>query len=178
MTQEKFSMSQKKRKRNKRKKLRKALPLFIDTGPLLLFLVGSYRKEFIGKIKRVKNYNSTQFEILIQFLTGRRIYVTPGVLAEVSDFAKSIEHINFKDFIENNLIDLKEMGEIFIPKDSILETKEFIKFGYTDTTLLKGAQDNNGEILTDDSNFCYFCINQQLKAIHIEYLKDRASQFT
>ena len=170
-------MSQKKRKKNKRRKNRKAYPLFIDTGPLLLFLVGSYRRELIGKAKRIKKYDVTQYDILIQFLSGRKIYVTPGVIAEVTYFAGDIERLNLENFIKCNLSSLKEMGEIHIPLNSIIETNEIIKFGYTDTTLFKGAHVNNGEILTDDHPLCNFCSKMKLKATHMEYIIARASQF-
>jgi hypothetical protein len=111
-------------------RVRKAV--LIDTSPLLLLLVGAYDETLIGRFKRVRNYKQVDFDLLVQFLAGRKVCVTPGVLAEMSNLAMELKQSEFGRLVDHNLQELKQMDEHYIPKDTILITKELKKAGVTD----------------------------------------------
>ena len=167
----------KKMRKNKYIKSKYSIPIFIDTGPLLLLLVGTFNKDLIGNAKRIKEYSINHYDILIQYLAGRKINVTPGVLAEVSNLANSIKNFQFEEFIEQNLSSLNELGECFISKNIIINSKEFPSMGYTDTSIILSAIEEKGEVLTGDQSLVLRCHKLGLKATHMDYIEDVATQF-
>ena len=152
-------------------------PLFIDTSPLLLLMVGTYDKGLITKFKRVKCYSPTDFDLLVQFLVKRRVLVTPGVLAEVTNLAMELKSLGFKELIESNMESLKRMGECYVTKDVILETAEFKKVGFTDTSIIIAANENDGEVLTADHPLCSRCRTMGIPVTHIMELQSKSTLF-
>ncbi|UCE36976.1 MAG: hypothetical protein JSW00_16010 [Thermoplasmata archaeon] len=153
-------------------------PLFIYTSPLFLLLVGTYKKNLIKKFKRVKSYSVADFDILIQFLARKRVFVTPGVLAEVSNMAMELKGDGFQKLVDTNIDALKRLGECYITKDVILETPEFKKLGITDTSIIIAAKKNKGEILTADHHLCSRCKTIGIPATHMMELQSRVEQFS
>ncbi|PKP55327.1 MAG: hypothetical protein CVT89_08805 [Candidatus Altiarchaeales archaeon HGW-Altiarchaeales-2] len=79
------------------KNLFKYNEIVIDTGPLLVILAGLYGHNTITKF----SYSNDDFKILKEFLKNvSRIFITPQVLAEVSNLVNTkIEKEFFYDFI-------------------------------------------------------------------------------
>ncbi len=126
-----------------------AKPVITDTSPLLLLLMGLYDKNAIEEFKRLSKYDSDDYDLLLQFTAKRKIIVTPQVLSEVSNFAKDLKN-KFSEFIEENKPTLERIDEKYIPKSDILASKEVVKFGFTDTSIILAAKENNELVLTDD----------------------------
>lgn len=125
-------------------------PIITDTSPLLLLLMGLYDKNAIEEFKRLSKYDSDDYDLLFQFTAKRKIIVTPQVLSEVSNFAKELKQNKFSEFIEGNKPTLEKILEEYIPKVNILASKEVVKFGFTDTSIILAAKENNALVLTDD----------------------------
>jgi len=156
----------------------KRKPLFIDTSPLLLLLVGTYKPEMIGKARRLNDYKPIHFNILLQFLAQRRIFITPGVLAEVANLADHTANGKFfKEFVEVNSDALKKMEEHYVHKNNILEKSEFARIGYTGTSILAAAEEKDGEVLTSEYPLYSRCKKLGLDATHMDQLKARAEAF-
>jgi len=62
--------------------------------------------------------------------------ITPHVLAEVSNLAEK-QPMNFGDFIKSCVKAMEGIDEVYISKEKILDTKEVLKFGVADTSLLE-----------------------------------------
>lgn len=167
-------MTKKKKSPMSRRLSKSRKPILIDTSPLLLLLVGAFDESLIGRFKRVSRYDRTDFDLLVQFLTGRRICVTPGVLAEVSNLAMELKHDGFGRLVDHNIQALKRMDERYVPKDTILNVGEIKRIGVTDTSLLVAAKECKGEILTEDHPLCSRCRKRGISAIHVAELRLRA----
>ncbi|TET89279.1 MAG: hypothetical protein E3J35_10330 [Methanomassiliicoccales archaeon] len=157
--------------------IRARKPVLIDTSPLLLLLVGAYDESLIGKFKRVSKYSRTDFDLLVQFLAGRKVCVTPGVLAEVSNMAMELKRGEFGKVVDHNVEELKQMDEHYVSKDDILEAEELKRVGVTDTSLLIAAKERDGEILTADHPLCSRCRKTGIPATHMAELQWRGEQF-
>lgn len=168
-------MSTKKRSTEKRSEKRR--PIFIDSSPLLLLLVGAYDENLIGRFKRVDRYSRNDFNLLVQFLVKRRVLVTPGVLAEVSNLAMELGLERFQRLVDHNIEGLKKMGESHVAKNIILEAPEFKKVGATDTSLVVAAKEGDGEILTADHPLCSRCRTMKIPVTHMMELEWRGEQF-
>lgn len=151
--------------------------LFIDSDPLLLLLVGTYDNSMIGRFKRIKKYTNLDFDVLVQFLTKKRVFVTPGVLAEVSNFAEELGNKRFQEFVDRNMENLREMSELYIGKDIIIASSEFRQLGFTDTSIMLVAKEHGGEVLTADHHLCGKCGKMGIPAHHMIELQERAKQF-
>lgn len=141
--------------------------VFIDTDPLLLFLVGTYDLDLISKFRRLKGkYTDKDFQILRQFLTRAGIIVvTPGVLSEVSNLVKDRYH---SDLIKSNNGILSQVKELYTPKDDILKSDALYKFGFTDTSIFLAAKDCHGHVLTADRPLYNYCRKFDVRAFHLE----------
>lgn len=69
------------------------------------------------------------------------------------------------------------MDERYVPKDTILDMKEFKKVGVTDTSLLVAAEECKGEILTSDHPLYSRCRKKGISAIHMDELQWRGEHF-
>lgn len=170
-------MTEKKRSRMSKRSNKAHKPVLMDTSPLLLLLVGAYDESLIGRFKRVRAYNRTDFDLLVQFLAGRKVCVTPGVLAEMSNLALELKRGEFGRLVEHNIQELKRMDERYVPKDTILDMKEFKKVGVTDTSLLVAAEECKGEILTSDHPLYSRCRKKGISTIHMDELQWRGEHF-
>lgn len=152
----------------------KTKPILADTSPLLLLLMGLYDKNAIEEFKRLSKYDSDAYDLLFQFVAKRKIIVTPQVLSEVSNFAKELKPNRFSEFIEGNRSTLEKIFEKYIPKTEILASKEVLKFGFTDTSIILAARENNAIVLTDDFPLLGICKRVGLDAKHMnEILSQR-----
>ena len=130
----------------------------------------------IGKARRLKNYDQLDFELLLQFLVGRKIYVTPGVMAEVTNLAKYVTDFKYEEFITANLEGLKKISEQYIPKNMVLDIDFFPRFGYTDTSIAVAANQMKADVLTDDFPLRGQCKKLGLKTVNLDELRERAQQ--
>jgi len=138
--------------------------IVIDTGPLLLFLVGFYHPKSLGKF----NYKEHEFIILIEFLKNfpKRL-VTPHVLTEVSNLTKIRLGEYFPEFIRASIKHLDSVEEEYVSKDEIIKRDDLPKFGITDASLLELA-DKGKLLLTEDAPLFYYCGNKGLPVVHLD----------
>lgn len=151
------------------KKIHDFKEIVIDTGPLLLFLAGVYKHNTLEKF----GYDEEDFRIMMELLKGRKIFVTPQVLAEVSNLAKKrIKEDSFLDFINSSKKILCMLKERYVEKDTILTKEELQlpKFGFTDASLIEVAM-NNKLLLTGDYKLHDYCKNKKIPSISLAAIK-------
>ncbi|MDD2754463.1 MAG: hypothetical protein PHS80_02930 [Methanothrix sp.] len=150
----------------------------IDTGPLLLFLIGNYDPEYIPKMKRIKYggmpCNKIHYDILKQYLncTAERL-ITPGILSEAWNLIDN-DISNKKDkkeiFDVNNKY-FKLINEVYVSKNEILFDKYLSsnawKFGFTDSSLILCAKNNCACVLTQDFPLFNICKNLRIDSNHL-----------
>lgn len=140
----------------------------IDTGPLLLYLVGSYDKGYLPKF----SYNEPEYVLLLKFLGSfRKVFVTPQVLAEASNLAKRrLKEEHYSAFISYSIVILSGLWEEYIAKDEILKMSELPRFGITDTSLI-GMVARDKLLLTDDAPLFWYCTGKDMPVIHLDGIK-------
>ena len=155
---------------SKKLKTRKK-PIITDTSPLLLLLIGSYDKNAIKGFKRLSEYDSDDFDLLLQFVATRKVIVTPQILAEVSNFAKMLKDNpdTFSEIIGKNKELLEKVCEKYIPKNDILSSQELVKFGFTDVSIIVAAKENDALVLSDDFLLLGIC---KKNGLDTKYMKE------
>lgn len=133
--------------------------ILIDTGPLLLYLVGSYDKRYLSRF----GYDEYEFLLLIRFLSSfKKVYVTPQVLAEASNLAKRrLKEEYYPIFIRRSIVLLVGLWEEYVAKDEIIKRSELPRFGITDASLLSTV-DRDKLLLTDDAPLFWYCAGKDL----------------
>ena len=141
--------------------------IVIDTGPLLLYLVGFYR------IKDLEHFGYKDRDLLLlnEFLKNfSEILVTPHVLAEMSDLAESRLNKRFSSFMFTSFDRLYALGEEYITKNEILGRKNCVsKFGIADVASI-GVSEKNILFLTADGPLYYYCKSIEIPVIHLNEL--------
>lgn len=153
--------------------------VIIDTGPLLSVLFGLY--EHRKKLDDINDYDY-KMEIddfvlvknfLMNFLEKSGVFITPEVLAEISNLSKTKMKEFFYDFICFSKIKLlQELKEAYINKDIILSNDKLLKYGFTDISLIEATKNNKGSLLlTSDRALYGYCIKNKIPAVTIEELR-------
>ena len=143
--------------------------VILDTGPLLLYLIGFFHVKYLEKF----DYNTRELILLNEFLKNfPEIMVTPQVLAEMSDLVKSrLKQSLFSAFIQTSFMRLFNLGEEYITKNEIMKNEQCLPmFGITDTSLLSAAR-KNILLLTDDGPFYSYCNSIGIRAVHLDELQ-------
>ena len=79
--------------------------------------------------------------------------------------------------IRDNLEVLETMGEIYISKDTILDSDEIFKFGFTDTSIIFAAKNTDGEVLTKDYRLYSYCQKLGIRAYHLDRVIEMGAPF-
>lgn len=143
--------------------------LLLDTGPLVLLLVGSYNNEKIASLTvGSKKFETEDFKLLLSFLKGFDLFITPHILAEASNIiGKYIRKNEFEKVISMNKKFLKEgVLEIYIKKDEILDNEIALKIGITDTSIILAS--TNKIVLTIDEPLLGICKKNGIYACRLD----------
>jgi hypothetical protein len=142
--------------------------IVIDTGPLLLYLVGSYDKRYLSRF----SYDEYEFLLLIRYLSSfKKVYVTPQVLAEASNLARRrLKEEQYSIFIRRSIVLLVGLWEEYVAKDEILKRSELPRFGITDASLLSTV-DRDKLLLTDDAPLFWYCSGKDMPVMHLDGIK-------
>lgn len=141
--------------------------IVIDTGPLLEYfklVVDSYHKKLTSE-------NKNRLVQFLELFKGRKLIIVPQVLSEIYSLLKreakgnDSKIQNWLKILHNPHI--KNLIENYIQKETIVEDKKYLEFGFTDIALMKSMDDSN-ILLTKDYPLTRFCRYKGLDAYHLE----------
>lgn len=150
------------------------LSVAIDSNLLLLLIVGSASREYIAKHKRLKSFDSSDFDLLREQLSvASAIVLTPNTLTETSNL---IDHIGepARGHIYQtlrNLLLLPESEEKYVPSKSATELPELPRLGLTDCALLDICA-NGVPLITADLSLYLAAVSRGAKALNFNHLRD------
>jgi hypothetical protein len=152
--------------------LRNSKGLLIDTNLLVLLIIGALGPEQIGKHKLTSKYVAEDYDLLTSFVDQfKQISTTSTILTEASNL---LEGYAYKG--QEALVLLQRIVEVAdeLVFDSIstmtVYSKSYIKFGLSDATIHRVAQENY-LILTDDLRLCAYLQGLGLLAINFNNLR-------
>lgn len=130
--------------------------LIVDTGVLLLFLVGIYDPDYIEICplftENGKFYKKGHFELIKEILQHfpNKIIITPHVLSEVNMLRKKISQERRNDYLVKMIQELDKHQEHCVPLKILLGNGAVVQFDFTDVSLVEATGKNNWILLTDD----------------------------
>lgn len=147
--------------------------IILDTKVLKLFLIGLHDRRSIERC--CKDYTEEDFNNLLCFLKtyGKKIVLTPHLLAEVSNFLESSGG-NFESIMEGVLDYIERMREIAISKKALIKDGKgcLCKFGFTDASMFSILEKSRDYtmLVTTDKPFLYYCFNNRIEAREFPFL--------
>jgi hypothetical protein len=147
---------------------------FIDSNLLLLLLIGTIDESFIKTFKRTQKYQIEDFYALAELLSKfSMLCTTPNILTEVSNLANALKSER-KSLFFNLLSDrIKKLDEQYLPSENIAGSSEFIKFGLTDSVLIK-LSIRGILLITDDFPLAQYADSAGADVINFNHIR----QFT
>ena len=110
----------------------KAKGLLIDTNLLLLYFVGAYDPDRIGRFKRTMAFTVDEFLLLATvFQYFNKIITTPNILTEVSNLSgqlpRDLHDYFYSDFAKR----IPLLEELYTTSAAISNSAHFNRFGLT-----------------------------------------------
>jgi len=140
--------------------------VFVDSGILLLYIVGSKNPELIRRFGRTTNFDENDFILVSNFIESfDRKITSPHILTEVSDLLG--EANDFHTILEA-YINVSE--EKHLEGKEIVKNKGFFKFGFADSAVIEISQ-NSHLIFTADNRFYGYLASIGIDAISFNLLK-------
>lgn len=145
--------------------------IIIDTNLLILLVVGMASRDYIKNHRRLKSYNSDDYDLLVSIASNfGHIVLTPNTLTETSNLIGKIssparEHILkvFQEFVSEN-------KEIYHVSRLAIWRSEFLRLGLTDSVLLNIGDDEN-VLLTADVELWLSALNLGQKAENFNHYR-------
>lgn len=146
--------------------------IILDSNILLLLVVGRINPKLIKDNNCLSKYNEEMFSELNAFISiFKKIIVTPHILTELSNlYFSSMHKASDLSKCEKLLRILKDLYEIQIMKDNIINEKSFCKYGITDIAIVNAAKRNKIGILTDDYKLSGYATFLRLGVININHI--------
>ena len=150
------------------------MTIILDTNLLLLFIVGTASRKYIGMHKKLKSYTNEDFDLLLRLLSSAdNIAVTPNTLTETSNLAAYISDPALTHILEvfRSLIMDNNTNECFVQSYVAAARPEFIRLGLTDAALLHIADDSR-VLLTADVGLYLAALNDGKNAQNFNHLRN------
>jgi hypothetical protein len=141
----------------------------IDTQLLVLLVTGLAAPRYIRMNKRLADYSIADFDTLSVLLqTAGRIIVTPGVLAETSNFVRHIAEPARRHVMEEFGRLIEDATEQHVPARQVARAASFGRFGFADATLLAMV---GSTLLTADDPLYAEALRLGSRALNFNYLR-------
>lgn len=116
----------------------------------MLFVVGSTRKELIGKHKRLKAFTIEDFDLLCRLIQAfDEVIVTPNTLTETSNLIGQIDDPARRNIRETLRLVVGATAEQYFPSRDAVAIPEYLRLGLTDACLL-GLTSGGRSLVTTD----------------------------
>ncbi len=149
--------------------------LVIDTSLLVLFVVGSTRRELIERHKRLRAFSPDDFELLRRLVAAAtQVLVTPNTLTEASNLIGQIDEPARSQIRETFRRVVLASEEEYLSSRSAVAAPEFIRLGLTDATLLEVVHGTRS-LLTTDFDLYQAVLRRGAVAVNFNHLREEQS---
>lgn len=145
--------------------------VLLDANLLVLLVAGLSSREYIGKHRRLRDYNEDDFDLLIEFINSKpAVIVTPNILTEASNLLSAIgepARSHIAGTFQQLVVTLEER---FVQSVRAAEHPEFQRLWLTDAAIL-AELDNSHVLLTADLNLYLAASARGYTAVNFNHLR-------
>jgi len=146
--------------------------LLIDTNILLLYIVGSVRKELVPTFNRTSRFAVEDFDTLVRFLTPfHKTVTTPNILTEVSNLLRQISPGWERPCFEKLAGLIRVIDEHYIASIVASGMDSFGKFGLTDAAIVAMLAKDKYLVLTDDFALSQYLTKKGVDAVNFNNVR-------
>lgn len=150
--------------------------LVLDTNLLVLLIVGSTRRDLIGRHKRLKAFTVEDFDLLSRLIAvAPQVIVTPNTLTETSNLIGQIEDPARTQIRETFRQVVGATEEEYVPSRDAVSARHFLRLGLTDAGLLQlmsGAR----SLLTTDFDLYLSAVQLGAAAVNFNHLRQQFAE--
>ncbi len=146
--------------------------VLVDTNLLLLYFVGSFRKDLIARFKRTEVFTVEDFDLLVRLLgLFTKVVTTPNILTETSNLAGQLRSDLKEGLFGVFAAGINILEECHIPSAEAAKSQEFVRFGLTDAVMANLARENY-LILTAEYRLSQYLQSLGIDVINFNHLRD------
>jgi hypothetical protein len=147
------------------------ISLIIDANLLVLFIVGTTDRRWVGRHKRLKAFSLEDFDLLCELIAdSSEVCVTPNTLTEASNLLGHIGEPVRTQLFETFRAVISSASEEYLPSCVACEAKGFLRLGLTDAGLIEMAGTSR-TILTTDLGLYLAALDHGVSAINFNHLR-------
>lgn len=145
--------------------------ILVDTGPLLLLVVGLYDQGKIEQFARTRVHTIEHFNILNSLLADfRKVVTTPHILTEVCDLLGKFSSPIKEDVLLKSLAPcMDRMEEKYIESSELGKTPSFRTLGLADSSIVNNAK-GKYLVLTEDLPLYDHLKKNKIAAVNFAHL--------
>ena len=110
----------------------------IDTNLLVLFVVGTTKRELIAKHRRLREFCVDDYDLLVRTISPvEQIVVTPNTLTETSNLLAQHNEPQRSQFLDVLRQIIERSKEFTVASERASRNRAFLRLGLTDAVLLE-----------------------------------------
>jgi hypothetical protein len=149
----------------------------LDACLSILFVVGTVRRDYIAKHKRLSGYDEIDYDILSRLIANSSgVIFTPNVLSETSNLLRHIADPIRSQLAAGLAAIITNGVECFMESRVAVRRPEYIRLGLTDAVLLELIR-GGATLLTIDLDLYLAALRANLLVLNYNHLKDRRQDF-
>ncbi len=150
----------------------KDLGLIIDTNLLVVLCVGCLGPDYLQKCKRTQSFDEGDYMLLLNFTRlFSSTYVSPQILAELSNHLDSLKGILKSKCYLNCESLLRSTQELYIEKDQLLADYLLPELGFTDLSIMSIALSKNCSVVTTDGQLYQIMSSRGINCANFNHLR-------
>lgn len=146
--------------------------ILLDANLLVLLIAGTASRDYIGRHRRLRGYDFTDFDLLLSLISpATRIVVTPNTLTETSNLVRQIPDPARAHIAEVfRLLVAGKFEERYIASAQAAGQAEFPRLWLTDCALLDELSRSH-VLLTADLDLYLAALKKGYEAVNFNHLR-------
>jgi predicted nucleic acid-binding protein len=147
--------------------------VILDTTLLTLLVVGLTDRRYIASHKRLSEFVSEDFDLLVATLEqAEAMVVSPNTLTETSNWLRQIKEPARSQIQNVFRAIIRQYREICVASTNASDRQEFIQLGLTDTVILEIAK-SDVVVVSTDLDLCIAAEIAEYSCVNFNHLRDK-----
>lgn len=145
--------------------------IVLDTGLLLLLIIGNARRELVGTFKRLNSFVPEDYDALTTIVNRfQTIATTPNILTEVSNLADRLRDKYKEVYLNAFIAEISLLDEKYVPTKDVLASDAFSIFGLSDAVIAEIAN-RDLLVMTTDSPLYHYLLTIGLPVLNFNHIR-------
>ena len=145
--------------------------ILVDTNILLLLFIGAFDQDLIQRFKRTRQFTVEDYATLTSILgLFDKIATNPHILTEVSNLSGQLGEPARSEYFKKFSSDIILLEEENMASRDVATMQEFVRFGLTDTGIIRLAR-RRYLVLTDDFRLSQYLQNAGVDVVNFNHIR-------